>query len=110
MFGMLSFMFVISAFIGDILYIVMSALLIFTTVATWKRLQVLRNPIFKTWYLGLGSPIIESNLGVGEMLAYCPHCRSILAIKPQLLCVNDKCPHCSKNLVLEETAKIFEEE
>lgn len=61
------------------------------------------HPVYRMGYSGIG--VHESGLEIheGEMLATCPACLAVLAINPQLLSLEDTCPHCEAKLVrLEE--------
>lgn len=99
LFGILSFMFIFS---GDLLSLLLGVLLLFTAVSSIRRLNIMRNPLFKAWYLGMELPIHGAGLAEGEIYASCPHCSSILAIRPLQLTRDDKCPSCGQALVLSE--------
>ena len=47
----------------------------------------------------------EVELEEGEMLAACPHCMAVLAIRPDLLSPSDTCPHCKQSLVSKNLAQ-----
>ena len=47
----------------------------------------------------------EVELEEGEMLAACPHCMAVLAIRPDLLSPSDTCPHCKQSLVSKDLAR-----
>jgi hypothetical protein len=107
LFGLMSIIFLLS---GDALSMLLGILLLFTAIASTRRLNVMRNTLFKAWYLGLEIPMYGMNLQQGEIYASCPHCSSILAIKPARLSQDDKCPSCGDNLVSEESAQRVKEE
>jgi hypothetical protein len=53
-------------------------------------------------YLGHGIPGHNQQLHPGEMIAACPTCLAVLAINPQMLSLEDKCPYCDGPLILSE--------
>ena len=100
LFGLFSIIFLLS---GDALSMLLGILLLFTAIASAKRLSVMRNSLFKAWYLGMNLPMVGMDLQDGEMYASCPHCASVLAIRPTMLSADDTCPSCSGALVLTST-------
>ena len=73
---------------------------------------MLRHPIFRAWYDGV-TPSLVQNIALqhGELLAACPHCQSLLAVRADKLDVGDLCPNCDGRLVLQSTVvKYLEEE
>jgi hypothetical protein len=107
LFGLMSIIFLMS---GDVLSVLLGILLLFTAIASTRRLNIMRNTLFKAWYLGMEIPMYGMNLQQGEIYASCPHCSSILAIKPVLLSQDEQCPSCGEKLVSEETALRVKEE
>ncbi len=101
-----------AAMSGDFWSIVQSALLLFLCWSMSQRLNMLRHPIFRAWYDGNTPSMIQNiSLQAGELLAACPHCQSLLAVRADKLDVRDLCPNCSGRLVLPDTvAKCIEEE
>ena len=76
-----------------------------------KRFKTFTNPLFIAWYFADSQHLLASaQLKDGEMMGACPHCWSILAIKPLELNTEDKCPQCGGMLVSEETAKQFSDD
>ena len=73
---------------------------ILVAINTYSRTGVMVNPLFKAWYMGMEIPMFGPDLAEGEVYAGCPHCSSILAIKPRLLSTDDRCPNCNGLLVL----------
>lgn len=65
---------------------------------------------YKNAYMGTDDLIPALELEPGEMLAACPHCMAVLAIRPDLLNSKDDCPYCKLPLVSKELASRFEEE
>jgi len=90
--------------------LILGGLMIYMTISTFRRSSLLGNQLFAAWYHGEKLPFAaESSLGKGEILATCPHCISVLAIQPELLSPDDKCPNCDGNLVLDKGEKAEEE-
>ena len=55
-------------------------------------------------------PLASFELNEGEMLAACPSCLAVLAIRPTLLGRADRCPHCSAALVSEDVLARYGDE
>ncbi len=53
---------------------------------------------------------MDLELEEGEMFAACSSCLAVLAIRPNMLNVDDRCPHCNNNLVSEKNAAKYREE
>ena len=86
--------------------LILGVLMLFMAWSSFKRLLLLKHPLFRAWYSGQGMNLPnQSQLKEGEMIASCPHCESTLAIIPMLLTPEDNCPHCMRPLVLSETAE-----
>jgi hypothetical protein len=68
------------------------------------------HPGYKNAYAGREESIPQLELEPGEMLAACPHCMAVLAIRPDLLNSKDDCPYCKLPLVNSELASKYEEE
>ena len=91
-----------------------SLLLVF--LYSWAMLGSFRrslshfHPGYKNTYFGQNEPIPNLELELGEMLAACPHCMAILAIRPDLLNTKDDCPYCKLPLVSSKLAARYEEE
>ena len=75
-------------------------LLILLANSTRKRTLTLRHPTFISWYNKEENS--ASALSTNEVFATCPSCNSLLAVVPQLLTIEDKCPHCNCFLVIRE--------
>ena len=89
---------------GSIWDLLLGGLMVYMTISTFRRMSLLSNHLFVAWYRGENLPFdATSNLATGEILAMCPHCSSVLAIKPELLSAKDKCPNCSGDLVTDAT-------
>lgn len=93
---------------GEILSLIMSGMLFFISVGLVKRFSTFSNPLFIAWYLGKSNQILAaSKLEGNEMMGACPHCLSLLAVKPLELSRGDLCPNCGGDLVSEETYSRF---
>ncbi len=97
---------------GSIMSAIMAIMLIFIIVGMVKRFTTFSNPMFMAWYIGQSSNVLASSqLQTNEMMAACPHCLSILAVKPLELSGSDLCPNCGEKLVSDEVvAKFYNEE
>lgn len=107
--GIISF---IQGILGSFSGVIYGGLLIWLAMSQLKTTALLKHELFLAWYHDEGVPWFgDTNLKDGEMLAACPHCASILAIKPEMLSPADSCPNCEKPLVLSKgTAKDIGEE
>ena len=86
-------------------------LLLFLCWSMNQRLRVLRHPIFKAWYGGSTGELSQDiALLPDEVLASCPHCHSLLAVRPLNLSADERCPKCNFSLVLEESLALYGEE
>jgi hypothetical protein len=67
------------------------------------------HPVYRSGYSSESyNPLVD--LEDGEMLAACPSCLAVLAIRPLMLGNNDRCPHCSSLLVNERLYNKYREE
>ena len=57
------------------------------------------NPLYQIGYNSQTTDDMDFKLEHGEMLAACPNCMAVLAIRPAMLSANDRCPHCQANLI-----------
>ena len=85
-------------------------LLIWAMFGSGRRALSHFHPGYKNAYMGKDDSIPALELEPGEMLAACPHCMAVLAIRPDLLNPKDNCPYCKLPLVSKELASRFEEE
>ncbi|MEC9089854.1 MAG: hypothetical protein VYC11_00635 [Candidatus Thermoplasmatota archaeon] len=94
--------------------LIQGGLLLFLCWSMLQRLRMLRHPMFRAWYDGLNPAIgHDISLQAGEVLAACPHCSSLLAVKPMELHFSEKCPMCGERLVSQKSVEqygILEEE
>lgn len=101
----------ISGIQGSVMSAIMAILLIFIVIGMVKRFTTFSNPMFMAWYIGQSSNILASSkLQSNEMMAACPHCLSILAVKPLDLSGADLCPNCGNKLVSDEVVAKFSTE
>lgn len=73
---------------------------------TFRRLRIQMVPFYRMSYAGrIDFGIDHEPMDEDEMLASCPTCLAILAIRPLMLSAKDRCPHCDGRLVNEETLR-----
>ena len=95
---------------GDILYLLIGIITLYTTTTSWRRLGILRDPVYQAWYYGHKIDVKGMSFG-NEIVASCYSCESILAIEIEKFTIDLKCPNCNSNLVSDETlSKLIEEE
>ncbi|PXY74132.1 MAG: hypothetical protein CXX81_22525 [Methanobacteriota archaeon] len=98
----------ISGIQGSIMSAIMAIMLIFIVIGMVKRFTTFSNPLFMAWYIGQSTNILASSeLQSNEMMGACPHCLSILAVKPLELSGEDLCPNCGEKLVSDEVVSKF---
>tara|TARA_B100000287_G_scaffold424829_1_gene470162 strand:+ start:201 stop:800 length:600 start_codon:yes stop_codon:yes gene_type:complete len=90
---------------GDILFLLIGIITLYTTTTSWRRLGILRDPVYQAWYYGYKIDVNAMSFG-NEVVASCYNCESILAIEIEKFAMDLKCPTCNLNLVSNET--IFE--
>ena len=112
-----SLMFTFVAFMNLILVLLGGSLsgLLFVFLMGWagfgsgRRALFHWPPIYRSGYSNDSfNPLAD--LEEGEMLAACPSCLAVLAIRPLMLGNNDRCPHCSSLLVNENLYNKYREE
>jgi len=104
-----SLMFAFLAFLNLLQALMSGALigLVFTFLMGWAALGSGRravfhwHPVYRSGYHNT-NPLTSFDLQDGEMLAACPTCLAVLAIRPAMLGQADKCPHCGNGLVSKE--------
>ena len=87
---------------GDLSFLLLGLVTMFTTVSCWRRIKVLRDPIYRAWFGGLEIELNRLSLRSGEAMATCPNCRSVLALMVEGLTPHEVCPNCSAPLVSSE--------
>lgn len=89
--------------------------LLFVFLFAWAALGSGRRALFH-WHPGYRAgyhrkgPMDSFNLEDGEMLAACPTCLAVLAIRPEMLGDADRCPHCGGALVSQNLIKKYNDE
>ena len=92
--------YVILGSVGSILFLLIMG---YASYSSFNRMRYHFSPLYKQGYhTKISTP--EANLMDGEMLAACPNCMAVLAIRPDLLSPADKCPHCNNPLVSRDLA------
>lgn len=94
---------------GDMLNLVLAFLMLWAAIGTARRVRVHFLPTYQAAYAE--RPVdLEASLEPGEMLAACPHCLAVLAIRPEALSGEDRCPHCNGALVSSDMVARHDEE
>ncbi len=93
--------FLISGLVGGLLFMLIMG---YAAYSSFQRVRYHFSPLYRQGYTTF-IPTPEADLEDGEMLAACPSCMAVLAIRPDLLSPSDSCPHCNKPLVSKELAK-----
>lgn len=94
---------------GDLLNVLLAFLMLWAAVGTVRRVRVHLLPTYQAAYAE--RPVdLEASLEPGEMLAACPHCLAVLAIRPEALSGEDRCPHCNGALVSPDMVARHDEE
>ena len=93
--------FVISGLVGGLLFMLIMG---YASYSSFQRVRYHFSPLYRQGYTTfISTPEVE--LEDGEMLAACPSCMAVLAIRPDLLSPSDTCPHCHSPLVSKELAQ-----
>jgi hypothetical protein len=96
---------------GDMWSLLMAVLLSWATFGSVRRVRYHFHSGYKAAYFGEGEDnSMDIELEEGEMFAACSSCLAVLAIRPNMLSADDRCPHCNNNLVSEHTAAKYREE
>jgi hypothetical protein len=102
---------VLSALNGSIISGLLAIMLFYVVYTMGKRFKNFSNPMFVSWYFGSAAGGMHSlSLLENEVMASCPNCLSILAVKPFELTADELCPNCNCRLISEETVAKFSEE
>jgi hypothetical protein len=80
----------------------MTLLIAWAAFSSIRFIRIHFHPVYRMGYLGHGIPGHNQQLHPGEMIAACPTCLAVLAINPQMLSLEDKCPYCDGPLILSE--------
>lgn len=101
---------ILSALNGSLISGLLAIMLFYVVYTMGKRFKNFGNPMFVSWYFGSAVGGIHSlSLLENEVMASCPNCLSILAVKPFELTADELCPNCNARLVSEETVSKFSE-
>ena len=96
---------------GSMFSLIMAILLGWATFGSIRRVRFHFHPGYKAAFFGEGEGnSMDIELEEGEMFAACSSCLAVLAIRPNMLSVDDRCPHCNNKLVSKHTAAKYEEE
>ena len=91
--------------------LLLAILLGWATFGSVRRVRYHFHPGYKASFFGEGEDnSFDIELEEGEMFAACSSCLAVLAIRPNMLSADDRCPHCNNNLVSEHTAAKYREE
>tara|TARA_B110000444_G_scaffold233195_1_gene242462 strand:+ start:10765 stop:11496 length:732 start_codon:yes stop_codon:yes gene_type:complete len=101
MFGFLAFLNLLAVLIDESLSSLLFVFLMgWAAFGSGRRALFHWHPVYRSGYSNDSfNPLAD--LEEGEMLAACPSCLAVLAIRPLMLGNNDRCPHCSSLLVNE---------
>ncbi len=92
----LNIYFLLMGNIGSLLFVFLTG---WATVGSFRRFLYHFNPLYKGGYFSEDSDGMDFQLEQGEMLAACPKCMAVLAIRPSMLSASDRCPHCQSPLI-----------
>ena len=110
-FAILTFNDIILFIQGSMFSLIMAILLGWATLGSIRRVRYHFHPGYRAAYFSeIDTSSMDIELEEGEMFAACSSCLAVLAIRPNLLSVDDRCPHCNNKLVSKHTAAKYEEE
>ena len=96
---------------GSMFSLIMAILLGWATLGSIRRVRYHFHPGYRAAYFSeVDTSSLDIELEEGEMFAACSSCLAVLAIRPNMLSVDDRCPHCNNKLVSKHTAAKYEEE
>ena len=93
-------------YVSNLLFI---ALFAWAALGSGRRALFHWHPTYRAGYLRQG-PLTGFDLEDGEMLAACPSCLAVLAIRPTMLGDADRCPHCGGALVSQALINKYNDE
>ena len=99
-----------SVITGNVSSLLWVFLFVWAMFGSFRRSLSHFHPGYKNAYAGRVEEIPGLELEPGEMLAACPNCMAVLAIRPDLLNSKDDCPYCKLPLVNSQLASKYEEE
>ena len=91
-----SLIFVVSGNVGGLLFLFLTG---WATLGSFRRFMFHFNSMYKSGYFSENDNGVDFQLEQGEMLAACPRCMAVLAIRPSMLSISDRCPHCQSPLI-----------
>lgn len=97
---------VAGGYISNLLFV---ALFSWAALGSGRRALFHWHPGYRAGYLRKG-PRSDFTLEDGEMLAACPQCLAVLAIRPTMLGDADRCPHCGGALVSQSLISKYNDE
>lgn len=109
-FGFFSLANLLGIFTGNGGSILFTLLFGWCAVGSFRRAVTHFHPGYNGMYFGKHEVFGDIELEHGEMLAACPTCMAVLAIRPTMLSGSDRCPHCKNPLVSQRLASKYEEE
>ncbi len=110
-FAILTFNDIILFIQGSMFSLIMAILLGWATLGSIRRVRYHFHPGYRAAYFSeVDTSSLDIELEEGEMFAACSSCLAVLAIRPNMLSVDDRCPHCNNRLVSKHTAAKYEEE
>jgi hypothetical protein len=110
-FAILTFNDIILFIQGSMFSLIMAILLGWATLGSIRRVRYHFHPGYRAAYFSeIDTSSIDIELEEGEMFAACSSCLAVLAIRPNMLSADDRCPHCNNRLVSKHTAAKYEEE
>ena len=93
-------------YVSNLLFI---ALFAWAALGSGRRALFHWHPAYRAGYFRQG-PLTGFDLEDGEMLAACPSCLAVLAIRPTMLGDADRCPHCGGALVSQALINKYNDE
>lgn len=97
----------IEIFFGNVSAILLTFLIGWATFGSGRRFLFHFNSGYSGAYFSNAEDDSEFSLEKGEMLAACPKCMAVLAIRPKMLSASDRCPHCQSPLIDPDLAKKY---
>ena len=98
---------IIDIMLGNMSSILLTFLIGWATFGSARRVLFHFNPSYSSAYFSTQNDGSNFDLEQGEMLAACPTCLAVLAIRPKMLSTSDKCPHCQSPLINPELASKY---
>lgn len=92
------YLMVFGGYLSNILFVVLFS---WAALGSGRRALFHWHPGYRTGYHNIAMTG-SFDLQEGEMLAACPSCLAVLAIRPAMLGKADRCPHCGNSLVSQE--------